>query len=77
MLPKYSKQRIYLVAFKFAFTITGYVDFGQTNLYLRDEGGGFNSTSGAFASSDEGLLSSCKDPTLARVGGIGGEGSRS
>ena len=77
MLPKYlSKESIWIV-FKFAFTITGYVDFGQTNLYLRDEGGGFNSTSGAFASSDEGLLSSCKDPTLARVGGIGGEGSRS
>jgi len=50
-----SKELIW-VAFKFAFTIAGYVHFGMRNSYLNNEGKGFNSALGAFVSSDEGIL---------------------
>jgi len=50
---------------------------GLRDSYLRDEGRGFNSTSGAFTSSDEGLLSSYNDSTLARESKIGVEASSS
>ena len=63
------------VAFKFGFTIIGYIDFGPRNSYLSDEGRGFNSTSGAFAQSDKGLPSSFNSSTLVEKGKIGGEAS--
>jgi len=59
-------------ALRFTFTITGYVKLGPRNSYLKEEGRGFNSTSGAHASLDESSSSLIRVFTLTRVGGIYG-----
>jgi len=53
MLSKYSKQRVNLACIRLAFTITGYVKFGLGNLYLKDEGKGFEFYMRSLSSSDE------------------------
>jgi len=50
--------------------ITGYVELGPRNSYLKEDWRGFNSTSEAYFSLGEGFSSTFKGSTLAREGEI-------
>jgi len=62
-------------ALRFAFEIAGYVELDPRNSHLKEEGRGFNSTSGARILSKERLSSVSKYSTLTRVGRTCGEAS--
>ena len=74
-LSSLSKESIW-DELRFALIITGNVELLSRNSYLKEEERGFNSTSGAYFSSKEGLSSLTCSSTLERVGGTCDEASK-